>query len=252
MEFSPRGFQRNTNRAASPSTTAPAPSHDDGPAPKQRKKHVERIKENKLMLVLIGLFFISATILVVASIAGISTKTNEQSYVNANGYQVVAFLDKQAYFGKIKEVNNKYIVLEDVYYLQDGSVNQQEEENANATPTLIKRGCEIHKPKDRMIIYIDQVNFWENLEADGKVVEAIGEWKKANPDGQTCNTNGSSSQPAPGTDTQQSASDQSTGTDTSTGTNTTAPSSDTSTTDSSTSSNTQTGGSSQPTPTTTE
>jgi hypothetical protein len=45
-----------------------------------------------------------------------------------------------------------------------------------------------------MVINRDQVQFWENLQADGQVANAVKSFKDQNPNGQKCSTatNGSS------------------------------------------------------------
>ena len=127
--------------------------------------------------------FVSGLILAVAIIVSISTRSTEKSFVDNSNYQVVALVDKQAYFGKITDITNNYIVLKDVYYIQ-GSTDQNSTSAANTT--LVKRGCEIHKPQGEMIVYREQINFWENLQKDGKVATAIAQYAKDNPKGQDC------------------------------------------------------------------
>jgi hypothetical protein len=73
-----------------------------------------------------------------------------------------------------------------VYYLYNGSTNSQDQAAANLS--LVKLGTELHCPKDQMVIYRDQISFWENLNSDGKVATAIKQYKDQNKDGQKCST----------------------------------------------------------------
>lgn len=176
MDFSSRGLQR----PSSPQAPQPAAAGSHGGA--TNKKGIGRFKESKPFSIIVIVFSASLLILIVALILALSSgPSNESSYVNKDKYQVVAFTDKQAYFGKITTVTDKYLVLKDVFYLQDSSAG-----GSSSTPTLVKRGCEIHKPSDQMVIYRDQVNFWENLQSDGKVAQAIKQFKDENPKGQDC------------------------------------------------------------------
>ena len=119
----------------------------------------------------------------------------EGTYVDTSKQQAVFLTNGQVYFGKIRELNAKFVSLEEIYYL-----NSQESADTEATPnlSLVKLGCELHGPQDRMVINREQVSFWENLKTDGKVAKAIDQWKSQNPDGQTCTDTTSSTQQSTG------------------------------------------------------
>jgi hypothetical protein len=57
-----------------------------------------------------------------------------------------------------------------------------------------------HSPEDEMIINRSQIAFWENIKDDGKVVQAIKQFKQQNPNGPNCSQQ-SSSQTQPTTTT---------------------------------------------------
>lgn len=111
----------------------------------------------------------------------------EKRLVDGSKYQAVFLNGGQVYFGNIKDLNNKYMSLDNIYYLR---VNQQVQPNANTSSnndiSLVKLGCELHGPQDRMVVNREQVIFWENLKDDGQVAKAIGEYKKQYPNGQKC------------------------------------------------------------------
>ena len=57
-------------------------------------------------------------------------------------------------------------------------VAKDKENSDNSDVQLIKLGNELHGPEDQMQITKDQVLFWENLKADGKVSKAIDSYVK--------------------------------------------------------------------------
>lgn len=126
----------------------------------------------------------------------------EGEFVNKDRVQAVFLTSGQVYFGKVKDITNQYVDLQEVYYLnsqQQPDTEGTSETNTQATTfSLVKLGCELHGPVDQMIINRDQVSFWENLKDDGKVAKAIDQWVSQNPNGQKCdeNTNKSNSQPS--------------------------------------------------------
>lgn len=117
----------------------------------------------------------------------------ESTFVDKKKIQAVFLTNGQVYFGQISSINDGYIDLKQIYYL---NVNQQVQPNqeskdskdTNQSVSLVKLGCELHGPTDQMIINRDQVTFWENLKTDGQVTEAIAKWVEQNPDGQKCDT----------------------------------------------------------------
>lgn len=129
----------------------------------------------------------------------------ESELVDSERLQAVFLTNDQVYFGKITSINDKYVVLSNIYYLQTSSTNKTTTSN---NISLVKLGCELHKPQDRMVISQEQVSFWENLQADGQVAKAVKSYADANPNGQKCDTTNQSANPVQG------------GTDTTTNTNT--------------------------------
>jgi hypothetical protein len=112
---------------------------------------------------------------------------NENKNVHANEYQAVFLTNGQVYFGKLSDLNNKYVTIHDIYYLQvqqgqtsDGKSlqNASSSTDTNAQVSLAKLGSELHGPEDKMYIASDQVLFWENLTNGGKVAQAIDAYQK--------------------------------------------------------------------------
>jgi hypothetical protein len=99
------------------------------------------------------------------------------SAVKSAQYQAVFLTNGQVYFGKYSEINNQYVKLTDIYYLQVQQTVQPKDtsttSSSNQQVSLAKLGGELHGPEDVMFINRDQVLFWENLKNSGKVVQAI-------------------------------------------------------------------------------
>ncbi|MBI2325171.1 MAG: hypothetical protein HYU87_09460 [Chloroflexi bacterium] len=86
--------------------------------------------------------------------------------VDRNAYQAVFLTGGQVYFGKLGARGGDIYVLSDVYYLS-------EPREGNPRGQLVKRGTELHGPRDPMIIPAGQVLLIENLRDDAEVMQAI-------------------------------------------------------------------------------
>lgn len=164
-------------------------------AGKNSSQKSPKFKGNDKMARILFVGFLGiVTILLVAVVLLMSSTKNvassEQEAVKSNQFQAVFLNGGQVYFGKITDINSRYLNMSNIYYLR---VNQQvQPDQANAANaandiSLVKLGCELHGPEDSMVIYRDQVIFWENLKSDGQVAKAVDEYVKANPNGQDCN-----------------------------------------------------------------
>src|ERR1039457_5003898 len=49
---------------------------------------------------------------------GRNTSFNENTTINKNEFQAIFLTNGQVYFGKLADLNNKYVTIKDVYYLQ--------------------------------------------------------------------------------------------------------------------------------------
>jgi hypothetical protein len=90
--------------------------------------------------------------------------------VDRNAYQAVFLTGGQVYFGKLRARGDGIYVLTDAYYLS-------EPREGNPKGQLVKRGTELHGPRDPMIIPARQVLLIENLRDDSDVVQAIKRYK---------------------------------------------------------------------------
>lgn len=178
MEFANRSGQQPAAPLAAPSR----PANAGGKKPRGKWLSVFSV----ILLVSIALL-LGALIFSIAT----SSKKLEGDHVDSSKYQAVFLNGGQVYFGKIRELNRGFVVVDNIYYLRVNEQAQQPE-GAEQTQTqaqdisLAKLGCELHGPQDKMVINRDQVSFWENLKEDGQVSKAIAEFVKQNPEGQKC------------------------------------------------------------------
>jgi hypothetical protein len=187
MEFTPRG-----GRGPAPQASHPTAGHVQPGG--GRRKHVDwgqRTVRIELFIVLVGSALLLAAVSLYAAFSGNGVKS-EADRVNKNQYQAIFLnggvtsgsVSYSTYFGHITKLNDKYAVLNEVYYLTDqGSTSAQ----AASSPQLTKLGCQqLHSPEDEMVINRSQIAFWENIKDSGKVVDTIKKFKQQNPNGPNC------------------------------------------------------------------
>lgn len=157
----------------------------------------------KKFITVFGLTLVAALIVFGGYKLFISKKGSSASKITASNYQAVFLTNGQVYFGKLKDMDDDYPVLEDVYYLvtsgpvQDSQAPSPAEitgDQVDVTPeaeaasastqtgtpsfTLVKLGNEIHAPRDKLIISRQQILFIEDLKDDGKLAKAIVQAKE--------------------------------------------------------------------------
>jgi len=113
---------------------------------------------------------------------GRTVSYNEDKAINTKGFQAVFLTNGQVYFGRLADLNHKYVTITDIYYLQvqqsNGSLQNASGSAANDSQvSLAKLGSELHGPQDEMSVSSTQVLFWENLKSDSKVVQAIQKYQ---------------------------------------------------------------------------
>lgn len=135
-----------------------------------------------------------AITILIAAIAGeIAFGTNNESkYVSASQYQAV-FLNngsgtQQTYIGHITKLTDKYLVLQNVYYLSPVTTSSSSTTTSStAAYQLDELGCQqLYGSDDQMVINQDQVVSLENLQNNGSVVTAINQFVQQNPNGPNC------------------------------------------------------------------
>lgn len=135
-----------------------------------------------------GGIILVVAILAAAGVLALSSNSsfNENKSINTKEYQAVFLTNGQVYFGKISDLNHKYVSITDIYYLQvqQSADNNTSLQNAsgssdkNSQVSLAKLGNELHGPEDKMSVASDQVLFWENMKNDSKVSQAITKYRQ--------------------------------------------------------------------------
>jgi len=178
------------NRTVQHQAAGPAPDAVELPTGPRRNPQAGRGREDKFTYwTRIGSGFMLVIVaLLVATLAWLiftATPASQDRYVDPSKLQAVFLNNGQVYFGNIEGINKDYVLLTNVYYLQTSSTNGSASSQASNI-SLVKLGCELHRPFDRMVINATQVTFWENLQANGQVAQAVSQWEQQHPNGQQC------------------------------------------------------------------
>lgn len=142
------------------------------------------MKGNKILLYALYVIVIAALVYVGYITKGFGIWKNKTTGTSQNSeWQAVFLTNGQVYFGKLSGVNSDFVTLKDIYYLQVQKAVQPSDQNSadQSKVSLIKLGNELHGPMDEMKISRTQILFYENLKADGKVVQAIDKYIKEGP-----------------------------------------------------------------------
>lgn len=145
-----------------------------------RESHVGAKKRNNVLMILIVVAIVAIGLF--AGVKAFSYLRGNDANIAGDKYQAVFLTNGQVYFGKVAHVDDSYVKLSNIYYLQVQQQVQPTEEKKGEQPqvSLAKLGSELHGPEDTMYISRQQVLFWENLKTDGKVAKAINDYQKTN------------------------------------------------------------------------
>lgn len=173
----PPGMRQPATHPAHPQQHAPKPAPQQAPPPASPAAPKPPKKPKGLIIVgVVSVLLIAITVFgfgVMKLIDNISTSTA----VKSSQYQAVFLTNNMVYFGKITEINDKYIKMTDIFYLQtQQQTADQKAQQSTPQLSLTKLGGELHGPEDTMYINSKEVMFWENLKADGKVTAAIKDY----------------------------------------------------------------------------
>ncbi len=151
------------------------PRHNGAPAP------LSAVNGGSILSTVLSVLLILTSIAALAWLASrFVASASAGSALKGKQYQALFLTNGQVYFGHLKNVENTYVKMTDIYYLQVQQQVQPKDQNAqNQQPqvSLAKLGSELHGPEDAMYISRDQVLFWENLKDDGKVTQAIKDYQ---------------------------------------------------------------------------
>jgi hypothetical protein len=191
MDFLSRNAnnQPQTPRSNGTQTSTPAPTGRSS----EKSKSLDYLGSSKWLRVVFVVLLFSLTVLAISiTILIYFGKPNEAHAVDTKKEQAVFLTNGQVYFGKITTINQDFVNLTDIYYLNSTSADTSATNKTQQTSfSLVKLGCELHGPADQMIINRAQVSFWENLTSTGKVSKAIEQFRSQNPNGQTCSDSNS-------------------------------------------------------------
>lgn len=172
MDFISRGRDNAPNQ---PVSNVPAGNQ----RPKRRLSWGIKFMRIEVFTVLLG---VALLLVAVALYAGLASPGSESKEINSKEYQAVFLSNGQVYFGKITDLNNKYLVLKSIFYIENNNNSSNTTQTQNSNYTLRKLGTtELHAPQDKMVINRDTITFWENLKDSSQVVTKINEYYK-NPD----------------------------------------------------------------------
>ena len=141
-------------------------------------RHVKpQRSKSKIITYIVGIVIVLA---IAVSAFMYFNQSNTGASIESDKYQAVFFTNGQVYFGKLHTMNNDYMKLTDIFYLQakTDTTNPQKTTDQATGVELIKLGNEIHGPEDTMIISKNQVLFFENLKNDSKVSSTITQYQK--------------------------------------------------------------------------
>lgn len=161
--------------------TAPPPPHrpTTPPHPPQPPKK----SKGPFLIGLVAIVAI-AVVIVGGALTILWHSVSINSAVNSKDYQAVFLSNNMVYFGKISNINDEYVKLTNIFYLQvqGQQSGQTQAQNSTTQPqlSLTKLGNELHGPEDSMYINKKEILFWENLKPDGKVSQAILDYQNKN------------------------------------------------------------------------
>ncbi len=171
---------RSTDRSARPQVAqrpvaVEPPAEEYAPSRAQARWEQPQQSSHKKLPLILGVI-VAVITLVVAGWWFMSSKS--EGLVPATDRYQAVFLDNgQVFFGKLKNTNGEYLVLEGAYYTKKADVPEDatDEQKAaiEANVSLSKVGNEVYGPDTTMSIRSEQVLFWQNLKSDSKVGKAI-------------------------------------------------------------------------------
>lgn len=150
--------------------TATTQSSGSGSEPQQTTNSTRKtpfLKRRRSVLITAAI-----ALLVLGGIGWYFWKSTAGSLVG-NGYQAVFLTNGQVYFGKLRIVNDSYMKISNVYYIQDKTTTTQQTDTSTNSVEMTKLINAVHGPKDEMVINKDQVLFFENLRDDGQAAKLI-------------------------------------------------------------------------------
>lgn len=92
-------------------------------------------------------------------------------YLDEGGYQAVFLTSGQVFFGRLRVAGSEFYLLSDVYYVNTPPQGEQ-------AGQLLKRGGELHGPREPMVVPARAVLYIENIKQDSEVMAAIRRFQR--------------------------------------------------------------------------
>jgi len=138
----------------------------------KRKHSAGNGRASKLVFIIL-IFVIVVTFMCISLWQDGTFRNISQTIGFKNTFQAVFLSNGQLYFGKITEMTNEYIMMENPHFLQLAQEQAEIEEGVQPEMQLISIKDEFHKPKDFVLIEKSSVIFIEELRDASQIADAI-------------------------------------------------------------------------------
>ena len=193
MDFMGRTIPSQQQPARMAASEPPEPPRAERGS-RRREGTIDWLTKGSRVATNVLLFVVALLVAAVVWFIYSSSPASQSKYVDTTKLQAVFLNTGQVYFGNLTSFNKDYLVLNNIYYLQSSNGSSASNSSSSSqNVSLVKLGCELHKPYDQMVVNTSQVTFWENLQSDGQVAKAVAQFQKDNPNGQNCSNSQSSS-----------------------------------------------------------
>lgn len=111
--------------------------------------------------------FLALSLILLVGVIG-----SDHPNVNAGQFQSVTLSTGQTFYGHLSNLNTNNATLTDVYTLQ-ATQQQTTDKNKAVTPVLLNVSKVLPNPENKMTIKTDKILYWQNLQDNSKVTQAI-------------------------------------------------------------------------------
>lgn len=109
--------------------------------------------------------------------SGTTGAKNSTGYsLTKSGYQAVILTNDQAYIGKVDNLNDTFVRVNDAYRL----VVSESSEKGKTDLKLVKLEEGVHGPTNTLLVNRNQISLVEDLRADSKLLDIIKNYKPKN------------------------------------------------------------------------
>ena len=147
---------------------------ENRPAPRRQSGFAYFMK--RLLVFIIVVLIIGGGLYAFVWYKGNANKQATVADPNASAYSAVFLNNGQVYFGRIGDISNGYLTLNDVFYVSGANSTQNQNSASGTTISIVKLGSEVHGPTDAMYINNSNILFYESLRYDSKIVKSIQDY----------------------------------------------------------------------------